>query len=227
MASAWQVCDLDLRRSRLRSCCQGFESCNAPICRQKGQSNSMHQGNAQRATASRESELPSNTSNIGATAPGQPVGRLCRRLNGPRSWLAADFAIAVANHPIRCNRLPAPMSTNGDRGGEHVRVAIIGTGFSGLGMAIRLKQEGIDDFVVLERALVRAQPALDARLRTRAGDPRLPARYRGEERRPPARPLRQRGDAGRLGRWGGALGYRDRGRPLDRRRARVGGRAAE
>src|SRR3712207_1912255 len=31
-------------------------------------------------------------------------------------------------------------------------VAIVGTGFSGLGTAIRLKQEGIDDFVVLERA---------------------------------------------------------------------------
>jgi len=32
------------------------------------------------------------------------------------------------------------------------RVAIIGTGFAGLGMAIRLRQEGITDFVVLERA---------------------------------------------------------------------------
>ena len=30
-------------------------------------------------------------------------------------------------------------------------VAIVGSGFSGLGMAIRLKQEGMDDFVVLER----------------------------------------------------------------------------
>ena len=35
---------------------------------------------------------------------------------------------------------------------EHHRVAIIGGGFSGLGMAIRLRQEGIEDFVVLERA---------------------------------------------------------------------------
>ncbi|MGH3683766.1 MAG: flavin-containing monooxygenase [Pseudonocardiaceae bacterium] len=34
----------------------------------------------------------------------------------------------------------------------HVRVAIIGTGFSGLGMAIRLRQEGINDFLVFERA---------------------------------------------------------------------------
>ena len=31
-------------------------------------------------------------------------------------------------------------------------IAIIGSGFSGLGMAIRLKQAGINDFVVLERA---------------------------------------------------------------------------
>lgn len=35
---------------------------------------------------------------------------------------------------------------------EDVRVAICGAGFSGLGMAIRLRRMGIDDFVVLERA---------------------------------------------------------------------------
>ena len=35
---------------------------------------------------------------------------------------------------------------------RHVRVAILGTGFSGLGMAIRLKQRGQEDFVVIERA---------------------------------------------------------------------------
>jgi len=33
----------------------------------------------------------------------------------------------------------------------HHRIAILGAGFGGLGMAIRLKQEGIEDFVVLER----------------------------------------------------------------------------
>src|SRR3954463_6008409 len=33
-----------------------------------------------------------------------------------------------------------------------VRVAIIGSGFAGLGMAIALKKRGEDDFVVLERA---------------------------------------------------------------------------
>ncbi|CAA9535149.1 MAG: Cyclohexanone monooxygenase, partial [uncultured Solirubrobacteraceae bacterium] len=35
---------------------------------------------------------------------------------------------------------------------DHVKVAIIGSGFGGLGMAIRLKQDGDDDFVVFERA---------------------------------------------------------------------------
>ena len=34
---------------------------------------------------------------------------------------------------------------------QEVDVAIVGSGFSGLGMAIRLKQEGHDDFVILER----------------------------------------------------------------------------
>src|SRR5205807_5881212 len=37
-------------------------------------------------------------------------------------------------------------------GVPHVRVAVIGSGFAGLGMAIKLRQAGIDDFVILERA---------------------------------------------------------------------------
>jgi cation diffusion facilitator CzcD-associated flavoprotein CzcO len=36
---------------------------------------------------------------------------------------------------------------------RHVHVAIVGSGFAGLGAAIRLRQEGIRDFVVLERAM--------------------------------------------------------------------------
>src|SRR3954462_10574241 len=32
-----------------------------------------------------------------------------------------------------------------------VSIAIVGSGFSGIGLAIRLRQEGIEDFVVLER----------------------------------------------------------------------------
>lgn len=35
---------------------------------------------------------------------------------------------------------------------EHVRIAIIGSGFSGIGMGIRLNRAGVTDFVVLERA---------------------------------------------------------------------------
>jgi cation diffusion facilitator CzcD-associated flavoprotein CzcO len=49
------------------------------------------------------------------------------------------------------NGMPSAATTgNGDA--PHVRVAIIGTGFSGLGMAIRLNRAGIEDFVLLERA---------------------------------------------------------------------------
>lgn len=39
-----------------------------------------------------------------------------------------------------------------DADGVRVRVAIVGSGFGGLGTAIRLKRRGMDDFVVLERA---------------------------------------------------------------------------
>jgi cation diffusion facilitator CzcD-associated flavoprotein CzcO len=39
-----------------------------------------------------------------------------------------------------------------DEGSRHVHIAIAGSGFGGLGTAIRLKQEGIEDFVVFERA---------------------------------------------------------------------------
>ena len=35
---------------------------------------------------------------------------------------------------------------------ETIDIAIIGTGFAGLGMAIRLRQTGVTDFVVLEKA---------------------------------------------------------------------------
>ncbi|WP_019929246.1 NAD(P)/FAD-dependent oxidoreductase [Nocardia sp. BMG111209] len=38
-----------------------------------------------------------------------------------------------------------------DRAARHVHVLIIGSGFSGLGLAIRLSQDGRDDYLVLER----------------------------------------------------------------------------
>lgn len=44
------------------------------------------------------------------------------------------------------------MTEQQERQHEHVRVAVIGSGFGGLGAAVRLRREGITDFVVLERA---------------------------------------------------------------------------
>jgi cation diffusion facilitator CzcD-associated flavoprotein CzcO len=40
----------------------------------------------------------------------------------------------------------------GERSTTHFGIAVIGSGFGGLGTAIRLKQKGIEDFVVFERA---------------------------------------------------------------------------
>src|SRR5881398_3746101 len=45
-----------------------------------------------------------------------------------------------------------PRDAGAEAPARHAHVAIVGSGFAGLGMAIRLKQEGVDDFVVLERA---------------------------------------------------------------------------
>lgn len=42
--------------------------------------------------------------------------------------------------------------SRGGRGGKGLSVLIVGTGFSGLGMAIQLKQAGFEDFTILERA---------------------------------------------------------------------------
>src|ERR687883_377080 len=45
----------------------------------------------------------------------------------------------------------AETSARAETTARDVDVAILGAGFSGLGAAIRLKQQGFDDFVVLER----------------------------------------------------------------------------
>ncbi|MEY9840176.1 flavin-containing monooxygenase [Streptacidiphilus sp. EB103A] len=44
------------------------------------------------------------------------------------------------------------MSSSAEEPVQHVRVAVVGSGFGGLGAAVRLRQEGVTDFVVLERA---------------------------------------------------------------------------
>ena len=101
---------------------------------------------------------------------------------------------------------------------EHHRVAIVGTGFAGLGMAIRLKQDGERRLraprarrrhrrhlagqhlpgLPLRRALapllvlVRAQPGLVPHVLAAGGDPRLPEGLRRALRRAAPRPLRDR-----------------------------------
>ncbi len=49
----------------------------------------------------------------------------------------------------------ATASAAGERAGDdrtpHTRIAIVGSGFAGLGLAIRLRRSGVEDFVVLER----------------------------------------------------------------------------
>lgn len=46
----------------------------------------------------------------------------------------------------------ATSSSNGDNHAADTRIAIIGSGFGGLGTAIRLKQQGVHDFIIFERA---------------------------------------------------------------------------
>jgi cation diffusion facilitator CzcD-associated flavoprotein CzcO len=49
------------------------------------------------------------------------------------------------------HRRTAQDTTTPDAAPRHVYIGIVGAGFAGLGMAIRLKQAGIEDFVVWER----------------------------------------------------------------------------
>ena len=65
-----------------------------------------------------------------------------------------EFLRSVSIREIRMIRGPSvfPCRTLRTVAGTHHRVVIIGPGFAGVGMAIRLRQAGIDDFVVLERA---------------------------------------------------------------------------
>lgn len=49
-------------------------------------------------------------------------------------------------------RKPAVKKANAKSADKPASVLIVGAGFAGLGMAIRLKQAGVEDFVILERA---------------------------------------------------------------------------
>jgi cation diffusion facilitator CzcD-associated flavoprotein CzcO len=48
--------------------------------------------------------------------------------------------------------LADPVDAGSERATREVRVAVIGAGFGGIGAAIKLREAGIDDFVILERA---------------------------------------------------------------------------
>ena len=50
------------------------------------------------------------------------------------------------------NAATSTVKNIGSASAPHVQVVIIGSGFSGLGAAVRLNQEGFTDFVILERA---------------------------------------------------------------------------
>src|SRR5262249_7865178 len=56
--------------------------------------------------------------------------------------------------PMRaaCPPHPGDLPAESEGGPMPYRVVIIGAGFGGIGMAIKLKQAGIDDFVVLDQA---------------------------------------------------------------------------
>ncbi len=58
------------------------------------------------------------------------------------SYVTDDYQHTTSSHEETYEKTPI----------RHVHIAILGTGFSGLGMAIRLKQSGQHDFVVLEKA---------------------------------------------------------------------------
>ncbi len=125
----------------------------------------------------------------------------------PRDEEQAPARGAAAGRP-RARRRRARRSGARHLGGGEVRVwptssaAIVGSGFGGLGAAIRLREEGIEDFVVLEREhdvggtwrentypgcacdvpshlysySFAPQPRLEPQLRPAARDPRLPPR---------------------------------------------------
>ena len=59
--------------------------------------------------------------------------------------MQSKHALASSSTP------PSSVASGNGTGREHRQVVIVGAGFSGLGMAIALKRNGIDDFVVLER----------------------------------------------------------------------------
>jgi cation diffusion facilitator CzcD-associated flavoprotein CzcO len=79
--------------------------------------------------------------------------RLLKEARMTRIFASGSTSKPVANDDCQRTALPDFVSlSDGKALPRHVRVAIVGTGFSGLGMAIQLKQHGYDDFIILEQA---------------------------------------------------------------------------
>src|SRR6187402_3916163 len=58
--------------------------------------------------------------------------------------------VSRSSPPIRLRPMSDAQSENG-QAPRHTRIGILGAGFGGLGLAIRLRQAGIEDFTVWER----------------------------------------------------------------------------
>ena len=149
-----------------------------------------------------------------------------------------------------------PASEDGAGAGEnipHVRLAIVGTGFAGLGLAIRLREAGIEDFVLIERAddvggtwqantypgcqcdvpshlysfSFAPNPGWTRTYSKPAGDLAVPARPRRPPRPAPPHPLRPRADRRGVGQRRAALERRDLAGRLDGAAAHRRDRPAE
>src|SRR5688572_29385667 len=70
-----------------------------------------------------------------------------------RSGFAGDLVgmLRSVTVTIRYSKLLAGGPMAGTDAERHARIAIVGTGFSGIGVAIALRREGIEDFVIFER----------------------------------------------------------------------------
>ncbi len=70
-----------------------------------------------------------------------------------RTWRpeAVHYCLRPAGSRVTTTVDQQEASRNGGPAARHVPIAILGAGFGGLGMAIRLKQEGVEDFTVFER----------------------------------------------------------------------------
>src|SRR5512143_700896 len=91
--------------------------------------------------------------NLPVTCSGDKPGSCTRWLRSvePPTWLRCADGCKLSTAPDPVPRGTTTMTTH-TPAAQRAHIVIIGAGHSGLCMAIRLKQSGIDDFVVLEKA---------------------------------------------------------------------------